>query len=207
MIGKLLRQGKGILSILLPLSFIAPLLLRAYLAPLYWTAGMNKLNSFDDTVAWFGNPDWGLGLPFPALNAVMAISAEVGGSVLLVLGLATRLATIPLIFTMFVAAFTVHLKNGWQVIHDPLSAFPVGHIAEVTERLTKAKEILKEHGNYSWLTEHGNLVLSNNGVEFIVAYTVMLLSLFFMGGGKYVSLDYWVSRYYGIEGCCHKKHD
>lgn len=181
------------------LSFTAPLLLRAYLVPLYWTAGMNKLNSFEDTVAWFGNPDWGLGLPFPAVNASLAISAEVGGAVLLTLGLATRWACIPLLFTMFVAAATVHLENGWQVIHDKMSPFAVEHIGEVTERLSKIKSILKEHGNYSWLTEHGNLVLSNNGIEFIAAYVVMLLALFFLGGGRYVSLDYWLARKYAPE--------
>lgn len=191
----------------MPLAFLAPLLLRAYLVPLYWTAGMNKLNSFDDTVAWFGNPDWGLGIPFPTVNVSLAIGAELGGAVLLALGLATRLAVIPLIFTMFVAAFTVHLKNGWQVIHDAMSAFPVEHIGEVADRLSKAKSILKEHGNYSWLTEHGSFVMSNNGVEFVVAYTIMLISLFFLGGGKFVSLDYWIARYFGLTGCCPAKEE
>ena len=41
-------------------DFLAPLLLRLYLLPVFWMAGANKWNSFEDTAAWFGNPDWGL---------------------------------------------------------------------------------------------------------------------------------------------------
>lgn len=44
---------------------LAPLALRLYLAPVLMQAGYNKLTHFDDTVAWFANPDWGLGLPMP----------------------------------------------------------------------------------------------------------------------------------------------
>ncbi len=190
----LMRWAQQKLELSYPLIFLAPLLLRAYLAPLFWTTGMTKLNSFESTVAWFGNPDWGLGLPFPELNAALAVGAEVGGAILLVLGLATRWACIPLMFTMVVAALTVHLKNGWQFIHDANSAFPVEHIGEVAERLSRAKSILKEHGNYSWLTEYGNFVISNNGIELVVSYFIMLLALFFLGGGAYVSADYWIAK-------------
>ena len=48
---------------------IAPLLLRLYLAPVMLQAGWTKLMSFDDTAEWFGNSDWGLGLPFPEVTA------------------------------------------------------------------------------------------------------------------------------------------
>lgn len=47
------------------LDFLAPLALRLYLVPVFWMAGTNKLAHFQDTVEWFGNPEWGLGLPFP----------------------------------------------------------------------------------------------------------------------------------------------
>lgn len=46
-----------------------------------------------------------------------------------------------------------------------------------------------EHGNYDWLTSSGSVVILNNGIEFAATYFVMLLALFFMGGGRYVSLD------------------
>ena len=37
----------------------------------------------------------------------------------------------------------------------------------------------------------------NNGIEFAVTYPVMLLSLLFTGGGRYVSVDYYLSRRLG----------
>jgi uncharacterized membrane protein YphA (DoxX/SURF4 family) len=64
------------------------------------------------------------------------------------------------------------------------------------ERLQQAKEILQTQGNYEWLTENGSLVILNNGIEFAATYFVMLLVLFFMGGGRFVSLDFWLARRY-----------
>ncbi|MFW5663503.1 MAG: DoxX family protein [bacterium] len=44
----------------------------------------------------------------PVTSLVMAILAEVGSSLLIILGLATRLAAFSLLFTMLVAVFIVH---------------------------------------------------------------------------------------------------
>ena len=176
------------------LDFFAPLALRIYLVPVFWTAGMNKHNSFESTVSWFGNKEWGLGLPFPEVMAFLATYSELGGAVLLALGLATPLMCIPLIVTMLVAIFSVHIHNGWQAIHDKMSPYASANVDEAIDRLDRAKSILKEHGNYQWLTEHGNFVVSNNGIEWAVTYLVMLLALLFLGGGRFVSLDYWIVK-------------
>ena len=182
------------------ISFLGPLLLRLYLVPVFWVAANNKWNPFDSessldsVIQWFGNPDWGLGLPFPTLMAYLAWGAEYFGALLLVLGLATRWISIPLMITMIVAIGTVHFDHGWQAVHDPMSPYASINAAEAIDRLSKAKSILKEHGNYSWLTEHGNFIVSNNGFEWAATYFVMLLALFFLGGGKYISLDYWLAR-------------
>ncbi len=189
-----LNKLQDLLDATRAVDWLAPLTLRLYLAPVFWVAGMNKLNGFENTVAWFGNPDWGLGLPFPTLMAGMATGAEIIGAVCLLLGLAVRWASIPLLTTMAVAALTSHLENGWQAIADPMSPFPPADIEGAMDRLSKAKSLLKEHGNYDWLTESGNFVISNNGIEWAVTYFVMLLPLLFLGGGKYVSLDYWVAQ-------------
>ncbi len=186
-------------------DFLAPLLLRAYLVPVFWVAANNKWNPFDpdsslqSTINWFADKDWGLGLPFPELMAYLAWGAEYFGAILLLLGLAVRWVSIPLMITMLVAAFSVHWQNGWQAIHDPMSAFAADNAAEAIERLERAKEILKEHGNYGWLTEHGSLVSLNNGIEFAATYFVMLLTLFFIGGGRYLSIDYWLARKVGYQ--------
>lgn len=50
----------------------------------------------------------------PGLSLGLASFAEFICALLLVLGLFTRLATIPLIITMLVAAFVVHIDDGFQ---------------------------------------------------------------------------------------------
>ena len=169
-------------------EFIAPLCLRLYLAPVFWYAGTNKLSGFDGVVEWFGNPDWGLGLPFPWFMAVLATTTEMMGAVLLIVGLGTRWISVPLMVTMLVAIFSVHLSNGWQAVLDPMSPWAPEHAADGIERLSRARDILREHGNYDWLTEHGSFVISNNGVEWAVTYLLMLLAIFFMGAGN-LSID------------------
>ncbi len=169
------------------LDGLAPLALRLYLVPVFWLAGCQKIAGMEQTIKWFGNPDWGLGLPFPSLLAHLAAYTEVVGALLLLLGLATRWISVPLMATMLAAAFAVHWDYGWAAIADSSSQ-------EVAVRLGAAKDILREHGNYSWLSEKGHLVVLNNGIEFAATYFIMLLSLLFMGGGRYVSIDYYLSR-------------
>lgn len=174
-------------NILRKLDAIAPLALRLYLFFPFWMAGTNKLLSFDSTVQWFGNADWGLGLPMPMLLAFLATWAEIIGAIFLIVGFATRYITIPLMITMLVAIFAVHWDNGWAAIASSEAD------SGVAQRVAAAKSILQQHGNYSWLSEKGNFVILNNGIEFAVTYLLMLLSLFFTGAGK-VSIDYWIAR-------------
>ncbi len=173
---------------------LAPLLLRLYLAPVLMQAGWNKLMAFDDTVAWFGNPDWGLGLPFPELMVALAAGTEFIGAWLLVFGLAVRWISIPLMITMLVAALTVHWQNGWLAIADASSWLANDRVMEAAGRLQAGRSLLQQHGHYDWLTGRGSFVILNNGIEFAATYFVMLLSLFFTGAGRYVSVDYWLER-------------
>ena len=156
--------------------------LRLLLAYAFLGPALMKWGDMESTIAWFGNPDWGLGLPFPALNAYLAATTEILGVVLLLLGLGTRVISLPLIAVMLMAYFTVHMGHGWLAIgssaDDP----------EIAERVNMAREILKEHGNYSWLTAKGSFVILQNGAEFVVTYIVMLMSLISFGAGKF-SLD------------------
>ncbi len=161
--------------------------MRLLLAYAFFGPAMMKWGDMESTIMWFGNPDWGLGLPFPALNAYMAATIEILGVFLLAFGLGTRFISLPLIFVMLVAYFTVHMGNGWLAIgsadNDP----------EVAERIGLARDILKEHGNYSWLTEKGSFVILQNGAEFVVTYIVMLFALMSFGSGK-ISLDHLIAK-------------
>lgn len=209
---KLLLPLQNMLDKTRAVDFLAPLALRLYLAPVFWMAGMNKLGgfegisdwlsgrtetlvTFESTIQWFGNTQWGLGLPYPSLMASLATGTEVFGAILLVFGLGIRWISFPLMVTMVVAAVSVHWKHGWQAVADPMSClFNCADAEGAITRLSAAKDLLKEHGNYQWLTEQGNFIISNNGIEWAATYFIMLLALFFIGGGKYISADYWIRK-------------
>ena len=63
---------------------------------------------------------------------------------------------------------------------------------EASERLAKAKSILREHGRYSYLNGSGSIVKLNSGIEFAAIYFTMLIALLLLGGGRYFSLDYYL---------------
>ena len=176
------------------------LLLRLYLAPVMIQAGWNKASSFDSIVDWFGNDDYGLGLPMPLVMAFLATAAELVGGVLLLLGALTRLVSIPLMVTMIVAMVSVHAKNGWLAIADASSWLADGtillneNIMAAPEKLAAAKSLLQEHGHYDWLTSSGNFVVLNNGIEFAATYFIMLLVLFIYGGGRFFSVDFYMNK-------------
>jgi uncharacterized membrane protein YphA (DoxX/SURF4 family) len=177
---------------------LAPLLLRLYLAPVFIQAGWNKLSHFEDTAAWFGNPDWGLGLPMPEVMAALAAGTELFGGALLIVGLAVRWISIPLMVTMLVAAFAVHWDNGWLAIADGSSWLANERVMEAQERLAAVKGVLQENADYDWLTGRGSVVILNNGIEFAATYALMLLVLITNGGGRYTSIDYWIARFAGV---------
>lgn len=193
-IQKQYQTYQSILQRIRLLDGLAPLLFRLYLAPMMMQAGWNKIIGFENTTAWFGNSEWGLGLPFPELLAALAAGTEFFGGILLLLGFATRLITIPLMITMLVAALAVHWENGWLAISDASSWLPNERVMEAQDRLQAGRSILQEHGHYDWLTGRGSFVILNNGIEFAATYFVMLLSLFFTGGGRYTSIDFYIDK-------------
>lgn len=190
-------------------DFLGPLALRLYLAPVFIAVGLHKFMHLEDIASWFGNPDWGLGLPSPMLMAILAASAELFGGIALLFGIAVRWFAIPLMITMLVAAFAVHWDEGWfavapsnpatstakplALIGIPAAQRSLENSKEAGKRLDAAKSLLKKHGNYKWLTEKGGFVVLNNGIEFAATYFIMLLVLFFTGAGKYLSIDYWIA--------------
>ncbi len=193
----LLSRMQTLLDLSKAVDWLGPLALRLYLAPVFWMAGTTKIDGWENTVAWFGSSDWGLGLPFPALLAFLAVGSEVVGAIALVIGLGVRWICIPLMITMAVAAATAHWQNGWLAIATGSGMFATERTIGAIDRLDRAKSILKEHGNYEWLTENGSIVMLNDGIEFAATYFIMLLVLFFIGGGRYVSLDYWIKKNLG----------
>ena len=189
-----LTRMQALLDLTKAVDWLGPLALRLYLAPIFWMAGTMKIDGWENTVAWFGNPDWGLGLPFPALMAFLATGTEVAGAIALLIGLGVRWMCVPLMVTMVVAAVTAHWQYGWLAIATGSGMFATERTVGAIDRLDRAKSILQEHGDYDWLTENGTFVVLNNGIEFAATYFIMLLVLFFIGGGRFVSVDYWIKK-------------
>lgn len=87
------------------------LLLRIAFGCFMLVHGIQKLSGFSSLAEVFPDPI-GMG---SQLSLIMAIGAEVGCSLLLILGLGTRLAVLPLAFTMVIAFFVVHGADPWKV--------------------------------------------------------------------------------------------
>lgn len=169
-------------------DFLAPCTLRAYLVPIFWMAGTTKLGDIHAVALWFGDHNSGLGLPFPLFFAYLAALTEVTGAVLLTFGFGVRYIVVPLSITMLVAIFAVHFEHGWDAI--------AGMDTKAAMNLNNLLAWLKEHYpmRYEFATQLGQPVALNNGVQYAVTYLVMLITLFFTGGGRYLSLDYWIGR-------------
>ena len=190
------------------LDFIAPLAFRLFLAPIFITGGLEKALHFSDTVGWMGSD--GLNLPFPIVMAFLAAAAELVGGFCLLVGLAVRWMAVPMMITMVVAMVTVHWENGWFALTPLNPETSIAHVLapigfpgareslanslEAKQRFDQINTLLEQQSNYDWLTEKGSVTLLNNGIEFAATYFIMLLSLFFTGAGRWISLDYWIHR-------------
>ena len=86
---------------------ILQFLLRFSMASVFWHSGMTKIASWDTTIALFRDEYMVPILP-PELAASLAATVELTCPVLLVLGLATRLATQPMLGMTFVIEVFVY---------------------------------------------------------------------------------------------------
>ena len=91
------------------LTDIPPLLFRLILSCGFFGPATRKINNIDSIAEWFGS----MNFPFPILNAYLATITETAGFILIFLGLATRIISLPLMFVMLVAIFAVHIGNGF----------------------------------------------------------------------------------------------
>ncbi len=84
------------------LSWVSPTIARLTVGLVFFQSGWGKLHSLAKVTDYFAE----LGLPAPAFQATLASSTEFVCGGLLLLGLGTRLAAVPLIITMVVALRT-----------------------------------------------------------------------------------------------------
>ncbi len=217
------EKGGSFFSVLECFSGLPPLLFRMILAPVLIIAGYSKLGLSREwetltqavladpgVVSWFGNSDWGLGLPVPGVLAFLVGWIEFVGGWLLLIGLGTRVVAVPLLCIMLGAACMVHWENGWFAITPTDSETSAARVLEwvnipgareslenseqAGERLGRMRSILEENGLPDYLYATGKPVILNNGIEFAAVYFAMLLSLVFTGGGRFTSIDDYIKR-------------
>lgn len=103
------------------------LALRLYWGYDFFQTGLGKLNNLERTTEFFAS----LQIPFPAVNAVFVGSLELVGGVLLLLGLASRYITVPLIVSLCVAYATDEKEALMHLFDDPnqfVTATPFLHM-------------------------------------------------------------------------------
>jgi putative oxidoreductase len=85
---------------------------RVLLASLFLPAGISKLTGFAGTVGYIVS----VGLPLPAVGAVLALVVEIVGGLALIAGFGTRIAALVLALFTLVASFFFHAF--WAVPAD-----------------------------------------------------------------------------------------
>jgi putative oxidoreductase len=104
--------------------WIALLLARFSVGFLFMSTGWGKVHDLAKVTSFFVH----LGIPAPAFNAVLVGYSELIGGSLLVIGLLTRLATIPLMASMVVAILTAK----WSELHWATLPFDLAGFDEFT---------------------------------------------------------------------------
>jgi putative oxidoreductase len=109
-------RGYGLLAKCASL-LASPLLLviRVYWGWQFFGTGKGKLMDIQKVAGFFADNH----IPLPTVSAVLAGATECIGGLFLLAGLASRLTTIPLIFTMTVAYLTVENDSLKAIFSDP----------------------------------------------------------------------------------------
>ena len=101
------RFANSLLARLKRIEWLGPLLLRLVFGYFWLETGWAKLHNLEFFSGRF--VEWGI--PFPTFSATLSGATDLVGGALLILGLGTRLATIPMIVNMLVALAVVVLPG------------------------------------------------------------------------------------------------
>ena len=97
----------GALRRLTDAQWVPQLLVRLFVGYFFLESGWGKIHNLDTFAERFA--EWGI--PAPEFNAALSAWTEFLGGLLIVLGLFTRLVSIPLFINMLVATLAVKLKK------------------------------------------------------------------------------------------------
>lgn len=185
MLKKILCFPFRVLDAFRAIDFLAPLAIRLYLFPAFWVVGLQKWKDIGSVTKWF---DQTLHFQHAELFAYAVTYTELIGAIFLLLGFAVRIISIPLMILMGGTLYLVHWAHGWYYIAP--------ETAEASVRLAKLMEWLQFYfpQRAAEITEMGKPVILQYGMEHHMMYFIMVLTLFFLGGGKYLSMDYWIAK-------------
>jgi putative oxidoreductase len=107
MVQFLTRWINAALGLTVSLDWLAPLLMRIYFGYFWAETGWGKIHNLDA----FAQRFVGWSIPHPYLSAVLSGYTEWLGGILIMLGLFTRLVSIPMMFNMLVAILKVKIKE------------------------------------------------------------------------------------------------
>ena len=101
------KQIEGILGLINTQEWVAQLLVRLFVGYFFMETGWGKLHNLDA----FAQRFVGWGIPYPYFNAALSAYTEFVGGWLTILGLGTRLVSMPMMINMLVAILKVNLKR------------------------------------------------------------------------------------------------
>ncbi len=125
-------------------KFFAPLLmllLRFWMARIFWYSGLTKISDWQSTIFLFKN-EYKVPVIPPELAASLSTMVELSCPILLITGFATRLATLPMLAMTFVIQFTYEYSNEhyyWAMLLASILIYGPGPIA--VDNLIKKKII------------------------------------------------------------------
>jgi putative oxidoreductase len=91
------------------------LIIRLYWGWEFFLTGKGKLMDLSKPAEYFA----GLGIPFPHFSAILAGCTECFGGLLLLIGLASRLITIPMMILLVTAYLTADIEAARAIFSDP----------------------------------------------------------------------------------------
>jgi putative oxidoreductase len=91
------------------------LVIRLYWGWQFFQTGKGKLTRLAKVTEFFQS----LGIPFPHFQAILAGTTECVGGILLLLGFASRVVSIPMMFLLAVAYLTADIDSAKAIFSDP----------------------------------------------------------------------------------------
>ena len=91
------------------------LIIRLYWGWEFFLTGKGKLMDLSKPTEFFAS----LGIPFPHFSAILAACTECFGGLLLLVGLASRLITIPMMILLVIAYLTADIEAARAIFSDP----------------------------------------------------------------------------------------